>query len=70
MRDYYGDQVDYVAPQVIWDKFAAATDMDSAKAVWMQNARNFAVAIRSRERGMRDIIDDIIESLDHLGLKD
>ncbi|TGO36583.1 hypothetical protein BHYA_0120g00070 [Botrytis hyacinthi] len=52
------------------DKFSAATDKDSAKAAWMQNARNFAVGARNRERGMGDIVDDIIESLNDLGLKD
>lgn len=70
MRDSYGNQLNTVPPQDIWEKFPAATDKDSAKAAWMENARNFAVASRNRERGIGDIVDDIIESLDHLGLKD
>ncbi|KAF7959123.1 hypothetical protein EAE96_002640 [Botrytis aclada] len=69
-RDSYGDQTDTVAPQVIWEKFAAVIDKDAAKAAWMENARNLAVIARNRERGMADIIDNIVESLDHLGLKD
>ncbi|CCD43032.1 hypothetical protein ACHAPC_002908 [Botrytis cinerea] len=72
MRDSYGDQLHTVAPQVIWGMFAAATDADSAKAAWMQNARVFAVAVMNRivKEACVDTIDDILESLVHLGLKD
>ncbi|TGO54228.1 hypothetical protein BCON_0110g00070 [Botryotinia convoluta] len=70
MRDLYGDQVDIISPQAIWEKFSAATDVDSAKAAWMENARNLAVASRNRERGVGILVDDLIESLEHLGLKD
>ncbi|KAF7906748.1 hypothetical protein EAF00_001027 [Botryotinia globosa] len=69
-REFCGDQVDFISPRVLWEKFNVATDLDSAKAAWMEHARDLAVASRNRERYMGALVDEIIESLEHLGLKD
>jgi hypothetical protein len=52
----------------VWEKYADALDTDAAKKAWFEAARYLTAAMKHKQRGLADMIEDLIEVLDEMRL--
>jgi len=63
-----GDQTMAGTLQDVWEKYANALDTDAAKKSWMEAARYMISAFRHKQRGLADMIEDLVELLEEAKL--
>ena len=54
--------------QDVWEKYANALDTDAAKLSWFEAARYLTAAQKHKQRGLDDMISDLVEALDEMRL--
>jgi hypothetical protein len=63
-----GDQTMSGTLHDVWEKYANALDTDAAKLVWFEVVRYLTAAQRHKQRGLEDLIEDLIEVIDEMNL--
>jgi hypothetical protein len=70
LKDNCGDQTMTGTLHDVWEKYADALDTDAAKKAWFEAARYLTAAAKHKQRGLAEIIEDMVEVLDEMKLGD
>jgi hypothetical protein len=68
LKDNSGDQTATGTLHDIWEKYADALDTDAAKLAWFQAARYLTAAQKHKQRGVSEMIEDVVEILEQMKL--
>jgi hypothetical protein len=68
LKDNSGDQTATGTLHDIWEKYADSLDTDSAKLAWFQAARYLTAAQKHKQRGLGEMVEDIVEVLEQMKL--
>lgn len=69
LKDNSGDQTMIGTLHNVWEKFANSLDTDGAKIAWFEAARYLTAAQKHKQRGLAEMIEDMVEVLDRMKLK-
>ncbi|KAF8854059.1 hypothetical protein BDZ45DRAFT_657175 [Acephala macrosclerotiorum] len=67
LLDSCGDQTMTGTLQDVWEKYANALDTDAAKLSWMEAARYMVAAFKYKQRGLSDMLAEVVETLEKTG---
>jgi hypothetical protein len=68
LKDNSGDQTSIGTLHDIWEKYADALDTDSAKLAWFEAARYLTAAQKHKQRGLGEMVEDVVEVLEQMKL--
>jgi hypothetical protein len=68
LKDNSGDQTMTGTLHDVWEKYADALDTDAAKLAWFEAARYLTAAQKHQQRGLGEMIRDLVEVLEQIKL--
>lgn len=68
LKDNSGDQTMTGTLHDVWEKYANALDTDAAKLAWFEAARYLTAAQKHKQRGLGEMIEDMVEVLEKMKL--
>jgi hypothetical protein len=68
LKDNSGDQTMTGTLHDVWEKYSNALDTDAAKLAWFQAVRYLSVAQKHKQRGLDNMISDMVEVLEEMKL--
>ncbi|TAQ83551.1 hypothetical protein B7494_g8125 [Chlorociboria aeruginascens] len=68
MKDNCGDHTMVGTLHDVWERYAAQLDTDAAKKSWFEAARYLTASMKAKERGVTEMLQDVVEIFEKLNM--